>query len=152
MEPVKGQAKKAAIRRFILLYSFSLLIIFSAVYFLFNTPASLFKKSMQQHQTEQAEEGELLKKVDAITTNINKTMETDRNYQVAMNIADKEKYKEMLGEYKNEISTTLTDIENDSANRKSSFPRRNANNYLFLFIIYKTYLGIFLKASFFVKL
>jgi hypothetical protein len=60
-----------------------------------------------------------------------------------MNVADKEKYKEMLGEYKNAISTTLTDIENDSANRKSSFPRRNANNYLFLFRTFLEYRDAF---------
>ena len=143
MEPVKGQAKKTALSKFILLYAISLLIIISVVYFLFNTPASLFKKSMQQYKTEQNEENELLKKVDAITTNINKTMEADRNYQVATNVTEKEKYKEMLGEYKNEISTTLTDIENDSANRKSSFPVRNANNYLFLFRTFMEYRDAF---------
>lgn len=143
MEPVKGQTKKAAIQKFILLYFISLLVITASVYFLFNTPASLLKKNMQQYKTEQNEESDLLKKVDAITTNINKTMEADRNYQVAMNVADKEKYKEMLGEYKNEISTILTDIESDSANRKSSFPKRNANNYLFLFRTFLEYRDAF---------
>jgi len=143
MEPVKGKTKKPAIQKFILLYSLSLVIIISVVYFLFNTPASLFKKSMQQYKSAQIEESQLLKKADAITTYIHKTIEADRNYQVAMNVADKEKFKEMLGEYTNEISAALTDMENDSAGRKSSFSERHANNYLFMFRTFLEYRDAF---------
>jgi hypothetical protein len=133
MESAKGPSKSVAIRKFILLYVFSLLIIIPAIYFSFNTPASLFKKSIQQYKTAAAEEGLLLNKTDAITTYINKIIETDRSYQVAMNVTDKEKFKESLGEYTNEISSALQDLENDSASRQSSVSRRHANNYLFMF-------------------
>jgi hypothetical protein len=143
MKPVKEQSKRAAFQKFILLYSISMIIIISVVYFLFNTPANLFKKSMQQYKSTELEERDLLEKVDAITTYINKTIEADRNYQVALNVADKERYKEKLGEYTNEISTALTDIENDSSNRKSSFPRRNANNFLFMFRTFLEYRDAF---------
>ena len=143
MQPVKGETKTAVIWKFVLLYSLSLVVIFSVVYFLFNTPAAIFKRSMRQYQHAEMEEGQLFKKIDAITTSINNIIEADRNYQVAINVADKEKYKEVLGEYTNEISTALTEIENDSTSRKSSFSRRNANNYLFLFRTFLEYRDAF---------
>src|SRR5205809_1260732 len=143
MGRINGQAKKTVTRKFVSLYSVSLAIIFSVVYFLFNTPASIFKKSMQRYKSAEIEESQLLKKADAITTYVNNTIEADRNYQIAMNVADKEKYKEMLGEYTNEISSLLTDIENDSASRKSSFATRNANNYLFMFRTFLEYRDAF---------
>jgi preprotein translocase subunit YajC len=143
MQPVKGETRTSVIRKFVLLYSLSLVAIFLVVYFLFNTPAAIFKKSMQQYQHSEMEEGQLLKQIDGITTSVNNTIEADRNYKVAINVADKEKYKEVLGEYTNEISTALTEIENDSTSRKSSFSRRNANNYLFLFRTFLEYRDAF---------
>ncbi len=133
MDYATDAAKKAAWRKFILLYGISLLIIIPAVYFLFNTPASIFKKSIQQYKTAAVEEADLLSKTDAITTNIYKIIEADNGYKAAINVPEKEKFKEELGQYTNEVTNALQDLENDSASRKSSTSKRNANNYLFMF-------------------
>jgi hypothetical protein len=133
MEPLQGQAKTTVLRKFILLYGLSLAVIFGVVYFAFNTPASLFKKSIQQYKTAQLEQGALLDQTDAITTYMNKIIETDHSYQLAVSVPDKEKLKETLGSFTNEISTALQDFENDSASRRTDFSKRHANHYMFMF-------------------
>src|SRR4030095_2368680 len=133
MKFAKSKPGRGALIKFVLLYGLSLCVIVPVVYFLFNTPATLFKKSIQQYKNSEIEQNRLLKKTDLITTFINKIIETDRSYQLATNVPDKEKLKETLGEYTNEVMTPPKEIKNDSTSRRSSYSRRDANNYLFLF-------------------
>jgi hypothetical protein len=133
MEFTKGQVKKIALRNFFILYIFSIALITLVIYFLFNTPASLFKKSIEKYKNAETEEGNLLRKTDAITRNINKIIQADNDYKVSTNVADREKFKETFGEYTNEFTNAIQDLENDSAGRTTSFSKRNAINYLFMF-------------------
>lgn len=130
---IQGQAKATAFRKFVLLFGLSLAAIIATVYFAFNTPASLFKKSIQQYKSAQIEQKELLDQTDAITTYMNKIIEADHSYQLAATVPDKEKWKEILGSYTNEISTALQDFESDSTKRMNEFSKRHAIHYLFMF-------------------
>jgi hypothetical protein len=133
MENEKKQSKKVALTNFFVLYIASVALITTVIYFLFNTPASLFKKSIEQYKNTEAEENRLLNKTDAIIRNINKIIQADNDYKISTNVADREKFKETLGEYTNDFTAAIQDLENDSAGRVSAHSRRAANNYLFMF-------------------
>jgi hypothetical protein len=133
MEPVNQSARSSAINKFIGVYGFSLLVVLIGAFFLFNTPASLFKNQIQFYKSSADEQTQLLSKVDGMTSNLKNISLADQNYLSSTNEIQKGNLQTSLQDYQRTISDNLSDIKNDSLKFSSSLVRKDSYNYILAF-------------------
>src|SRR5580700_417964 len=115
MDPLNKNERKTASGRFFGLYAFSLAVVIIAAYFLFNTPASLYKNKVQLYKTTEDEQSRLLDKIDGMTLSLNNLVQVDKNYLNSSNEIEKGNLQTKISEYQKNINNALVDVQNDSA-------------------------------------
>src|SRR5438046_3203054 len=70
-------SKKPAVYKFILLFGLSLLAVLLCAYFLFNTPANLYKSKVVTYKNMEDEQGKLLTTIGTITNILRKIIPID---------------------------------------------------------------------------
>jgi len=133
MEPVNQSVRSSAITKFIGLYGFSLLVVLIGAYFLFNTPASLFKNQIQSYKSSEEEQSQLLTKVDGMNSNLKNISLADQTYLSSTNEIQKGNLQTNLQDYQKTISDALSDIKNDTLKLASVLARRDSYNYILAF-------------------
>jgi hypothetical protein len=129
MEPINQPARSSAIGRFVGLYSISLLFVVIVAYFLFNTPASLFKNQIAGYKNTQGEQSQLLERVGGMTANLKNIAQADLSYQSSNNDIEKGSLITNMEEYKQGILDGVQEIRNDSAKMTSNLAKLDAFNY-----------------------
>ncbi len=133
MDPLNKNERKTAVSRFFWLYALSLAVVILAAYFLFNTPASIFKNKVQLYKTTEDEQGKLLDKIDGMTANLNNLVQVDKNYWNSANEIEKGNLQTKISEYQKNINNALVDVQNDSASFVSFISKKNSYNYITVF-------------------
>lgn len=133
MDPLNKNERKTATGRFFGLYALSLAVVILAAYFLFNTPASIYKNKMQLYKITEDEQGKLLDKIDGMTANLNNLVQVDKNYLNSSNEIEKGNLQTKISEYQKNINNGLVDVQNDSAGFVSYISKKNSYNYITVF-------------------
>jgi len=133
MEPVNQPARKSAINKFFGFYGLSLLIVILATYFLFNTPAGIFKNKIQVFKTTEDEQAQLLYKIESMTANLKNIIHTDEKYLSSNNEYEKGGLLGNLQEYQKNISDALVNLKNDSSSFSSLVSKKDTYNYISAF-------------------
>lgn len=133
MTPVNQPARNSAINKFIGFYSLSLLIVIVATYFLFNTPAGIFKNKIQVYKATEDEQGQLLKKIESMTANLKNIIHVDEKYLSSTNEYEKGGLLGNLQEYQKNINDALVNLKNDSASFSSPVSKKDSYNYISAF-------------------
>ena len=139
MEPVNKAERRTAINKFIGFYSFSLLAVILAVYFLFNTPAGIFKNKIQVYKNTEEEQLQLLAKIDGMNANLKNIIRADEQYLSSTNEYEKGGLLSNLQEYQKNINDALVNLKNDSALFASSISKKESYNYISAFNSVVTY-------------
>jgi hypothetical protein len=130
MEPLNKHDRSKAINRFFGFYAISLLAVILTSYFLFNTPAGIYKNKLRNYKVSEDEQEKLLAKVDGMTNNLINLVQTDKNYLSSTNEIDKGNLETRINQFLKNISNELVDVQNDSMSYISSIARRNSYNYI----------------------
>jgi hypothetical protein len=133
MEPFNQPARSSAINQFLGLYVLSIVAVIIGAYFLFNTPAGLFKNQIQSYKNSELEQDLLLNKVTEMTSNLKNIALADQNYLSSTNDIQKGNLQTNLQEYQKTVSDALSDIKNDSAKLSSWLARKDSYNYIVAF-------------------
>jgi len=133
MDPVNQQVRKSALNRFWGVYALSLFIVLISAYFLFNTPASIFKNRILLFQSTEAEEARLLHTIEAMTANLGNIIRTDEKYLSSTNDYEKGTLLGNLQEYQKNISDALVNLKNDSSLFTSPVSKKDSYNYITVF-------------------
>jgi hypothetical protein len=133
MEPFNKAERRAAINKFIGFYAFSLLAVILAVYFLFNTPAGIFKNKIQVYKSTEAEELQLLTKIEGMNANLKNIIHADEQYLSSNNEYEKGALLGNLQEYQKNINDALVNLKNDSVLFASAVSKRESYNYISAF-------------------
>src|SRR5450432_123397 len=139
MEPVNRAERRTAINKFIGFYSFSLLAVILAVYFLFNTPAGIFKNKIQAYKSTEEEQLQLLAKIEGMNANLKNIIRADEQYLSSTNEYEKGGLLSNLQEYQKNINDALVNLKNDSALFASSISKKESHNYISAFNSVVTY-------------
>ncbi|HEX4849775.1 MAG TPA: hypothetical protein VFV08_03165 [Puia sp.] len=130
MEPLNKQARRSAINKFIGISIFCIILVILASYFLFNTPASIFKNKILSYKATEEEQSSLLAKIDRLTGNLKNIIMTDEKYLSSTNEYEKGNLLGNLQEYQKNINDGLVNLKNDSALYTSTISRQNSFNYI----------------------
>jgi hypothetical protein len=133
MEPENKAERRTAINKFIGFYSFSLLAVILSVYFLFNTPAGIFKNKIQIYKSTEAEQIQLLTKIDGMNSNLKNIIRADQQYLSSNNEYEKGTLLGNLQEYQKNINDALINLKNDSALFASPISKTASFNYISAF-------------------
>src|ERR1700732_4013923 len=133
MEPLNKAERRTAVNRFIGFYAFSLLAVIFAVYFLFNTPAGIFKNKIREYKSTEAEELQLLVKIEGMNANLKNIIHADEQYLSSNNEYEKGALLGNLQEYQKNINDALVNLKNDSALFASTVSKRESYNYISAF-------------------
>jgi hypothetical protein len=130
MEPLNKAERRTAVNRFIGFYAFSLLAVIFAVYFLFNTPAGIFKNKIREYKSTEAEELQLLTKIEGMNANLKNIIHADEQYLSSNNEYEKGELLGNLQEYQKNINDALVNLKNDSVLFASTVSKRESYNYI----------------------
>ncbi|HMF70876.1 MAG TPA: hypothetical protein VK616_05355 [Flavitalea sp.] len=133
MKPVNQSARSSAINKFFGFYAISLLAVILAAYFLFNTPAGIFKNEIQKYKSTEAEQSNLLNKIDRMTGNLKNIIHTDEKYLSSNNEFEKGSLLSNLQEYQKNINDALVNLKNDSSSFLSLVSKKDSYNYINVF-------------------
>ncbi len=133
MEPINQPARKSALNKFFGLFGLSLLAVVVVSYFLFNTPASIFKSEVKMYKGTEEEQEQLLNKIDGMVANVKNITVADQNYLSSSNEIEKGSLQSNLQEYQRIIIDGLVDIKNDSSKLASLVARKDSYNYITAF-------------------
>ncbi|HTF29880.1 MAG TPA: hypothetical protein VK625_13595, partial [Flavitalea sp.] len=133
MKPVNQSARSSAINKFFGFYAISLLAAILAAYFLFNTPAGIFKNEIQKYKSTEAEQSNLLNKIDRMTGNLKNIIHTDEKYLSSNNEFEKGSLLSNLQEYQKNINDALVNLKNDSSSFLSLVSKKDSYNYINVF-------------------
>ena len=133
MKPVNQSARSSAINKFFGFYAISLLAVILAAYFLFNTPAGIFKNKIQKYKSTEAEQNNLLNKIDRMTGNLKNIIHTDEKYLSSNNEYEKGSLLSNLQEYQKNINDALVNLKNDSSSFLSQVSKKDSYNYINVF-------------------
>ena len=133
MKPVNQSARSSATNKFLGFYAISLLAVILATYFLFNTPAGLFKNKIQKYKITEAEQSNLLSKIDRMTGNLKNIIHTDEKYLSSTNEYEKGSLLSNLQEYQKNINDALVNLKNDSSSFLSQVSKKDSYNYINVF-------------------
>jgi hypothetical protein len=139
MEPLNRAERRTATNKFIGFYAFSLLAVIMAVYFLFNTPAGIFKNKIQAYKSTEAEQLQLLAKIEGMNANLKNIVRADEQYLSSTNEYEKGGLLGNLQEYQKNVNDALIDLKNDSALFVSSVSKKESYNYISAFNAVVTY-------------
>jgi hypothetical protein len=129
MEPQYRAFRRKAIYRFLGLFACSLLLVLIGSYFLFNTPAQIYKEKIQSYKHSEVEQSQLLTRVSGVTSDINQLVDGDKNFLNSANDLEKQNFETKINEYKANIITGVSAIKNDSAVSSSSEVKAYAHHY-----------------------
>ncbi len=130
MEPVNKAERRTAINKFLGFYFFSLLAVILAVYFLFNTPAGIFKNKIRVYKSTEDEQLQLLAKIDGMNANLKNIIRADEQYLSSNNEYEKGGLLGNLQEYQKNINDALVNLKNDSAFFSSPVSKKESYNYI----------------------
>jgi len=133
MRPVNQPERKSAINKFFGFYGLSLLIVIIATYFLFNTPAGIFKNKIQVYKNTEDEQGQLLSKIESMTANLKNIIRADEKYLSSTNEYEKGGLLGNLQEYQKNINDALVNLKNDSSSFSSPVSKKDSYNYISAF-------------------
>lgn len=133
MEPENKAERRTAISRFIGFYALSLLVVIISVYFLFNTPAGIFKNRVRVYQRTETEQLQLLAKIDGMNTNLKNIIRADQQYLSSNNEIEKGTLLGNLQEYQKNINDALVNLKNDSMLFSSEVSKIESYNYISAF-------------------
>jgi hypothetical protein len=133
MEPTNQAVRNSSVNKFLGVYGLSLVAVLVAAYFLFNTPAGIFRSEVQAYKSTQGEEDQLLSRVEGLTANLNNIVKADQTYQSSTNDMEKGTLLSNLQEYQRTIIEGLVDMKSDTAKYISYLTRKNAFNYITIF-------------------
>ncbi len=133
MGPENKTERRTAINKFIGFYSFSLLAVILSVYFLFNTPAGIFKNKILLYKSTETEQLQLLTRIEGMNTNLKNIIRTDEQYLSSNNEYEKGTLLGNLQEYQKNINDDLVNLKNDSALFTSPVSKKESYNYISAF-------------------
>jgi hypothetical protein len=133
MEPLNQTERRTSINTFIGIYSFSLLAVILAVYFLFNTPAAIFKNKIRVYKNTEEEQLQLLAKIERMNMNLKNIIRADEQYLSSTNEFEKGGLLGNLQEYQKNVNDALVDLKNDSALFASPVSKKESYNYISAF-------------------
>src|ERR1700730_4149388 len=133
MEPINQPARKSALTKFFGLFGLSLVAVVIVCYFLFNTPASIFKSEVKMYKGTEEEQEQLLNKIDGMVANVKNITVADQNYLSSTNEIEKGSLQSNLQEYQRNVIDGLVDIKNDSSKLASLVARKDSYNYITAF-------------------
>ena len=122
--------RKKAIRKFSIIYVVSLVVIAIAAWLLFHTPVWVYKSAIRGFANAQEEQNQLQKKVDGITSNLQKISQADQAYLSSTNDIEKGGLQANVQEYQKNISDALVSVKNDSAGFTSQVAKKSSFNYV----------------------
>src|SRR5580700_9074079 len=130
MEPINLQARKSALNKFFAVFGLSLIVVVIASYFLFNTPAGIYKSEVKMYKGTEAEQEQLLNKIEGMIGNVKNITQADQNYLNSNNDIEKGSLQSNLQEYQRHVIDGLVDIKNDSSKLASLVARKDSYNYI----------------------
>jgi hypothetical protein len=139
MEPVNQIERRTAINKFIGFYAFSLLVVILTVYFLFNTPAGIFKDKIMVYKSTEEEQLQLLGKIETMNANLKNIIHADQLYLSSTNEYEKGGLLGNLQEYQKNINDALVNLKNDSSLFTSTISKKESYNYIGAFNAVVTY-------------
>lgn len=139
MKPENQQARTRSVNKFLLIYGLSLLIVILCAWFLFNTPAGLFKAAILNYKVTEDEQTKLVNKVDGITANLKNIAQADQTYLSSTNDIEKGGLQASLQEYQKRINDALVEVKNDSSGFVSVISKKSSYNYITAFNAILTY-------------
>lgn len=122
--------RKNAIRKFALIYGLSLVVVVIAAWLLFHTPVWVYKSAIRGFANAQDEQSQLQKKVESITTNLQKISQADQAYLSSTNDIEKGGLQANVQEYQKNISDALVSVKNDSASFNSQIAKKSSFSYI----------------------
>jgi hypothetical protein len=139
MEPLNQIERRSAINKFIGFYAFSLLAVMLTAYFLFNTPAGIFKDKIQVYKSKEEEQLQLLNKIETMNANLKNIIHADQLYLSSTNEYEKGGLLGNLQEYQKNINDALVNLKNDSSIFTSTISKKESYNYISAFNAVVTY-------------
>lgn len=133
MEPQNHAERRSAMYKFTGFYAFSLAAVMCIAYFLFNTPAGIFKHDIQMYKSSETEELQLLTKIEGMNANLKNIISTDEKYLSSTNEFEKGTLLGNLQEYQKNINDALVNLKNDSALFTSAVSKKQSYNYISAF-------------------
>lgn len=133
MEPLNQTARTSAKNMFFGFYALSLLVVILATYFLFNTPAGIFKNKIKVYRATEEEQARLLSKIESMNGNLKNIIQTDEKYLSSTNEFEKGSLLGNLQEYQKNINDGLVNLKNDSSLFSSTVSRKDSYNYISAF-------------------
>ena len=133
MKPVNEQARNSAINKFFGFYALSILAVVIATYFLFNSPAGIFRNMIKKYKRTEDEQGQLLNKIERMTGNLKHIIHTDEKYLSSTNEYEKGSLLSNLQEYQKNINDGLVNLKNDSSLFSSGLSKKDSYNYISVF-------------------
>ncbi|MDP4131468.1 MAG: hypothetical protein Q8939_15015, partial [Bacteroidota bacterium] len=133
MEPLNRTARSSVKNKFFGFYALSLLAVILATYFLFNTPAGIFKNKIRVYQSTEEEQARLLSKIEIMNANLKNIIQTDEKYLSSTNEFEKGSLLGSLQEYQKNINDGLVNLKNDSSLFSSTVSRKDSYNYISAF-------------------
>ncbi|HEY2648959.1 MAG TPA: hypothetical protein VGI38_07180 [Puia sp.] len=133
MEPQNKAERRSAMSRFIGFYAFSLLVVIISVYYLFNTPAGIFKNRVRVYQHTEEEQLQLLSKIEGMNTNLKNIIRADEQYLSSNNEIERGTLLGNLQEYQKNINDALVNLKNDSMLFSSQVSKIESYNYISAF-------------------
>jgi hypothetical protein len=133
MEPLNQTARSSAKNMFFGFYALSLLAVILATYFLFNTPAGIFKNKIRVYRATEEEQARLLSKIESMNGNLKNIIQTDEKYLSSTNEFEKGSLLGNLQEYQKNINDGLVNLKNDSSLFSSTVSKKDSYNYISAF-------------------
>jgi hypothetical protein len=133
MLPENHPIRSSAIHRFLGIFSLSLLAVILTAYFLFNTPAGIFKNKIRVFQTAEEEQDRLLTKIEKMNDNLSNIIHTDEKYLSSTNEFEKGSLLGNLQEYQKNIADALVNLKNDSTYFLSPVSKKDSYNFISVF-------------------
>jgi hypothetical protein len=133
MEPLNQTARSSAKNIFFGFYALSLLAVILATYFLFNTPAGIFKNKIRVYRATEEEQARLLIKIESMNGNLKNIIQTDEKYLSSTNEFEKGSLLGNLQEYQKNINDGLVNLKNDSSLFSSTVSKKDSYNYISAF-------------------
>src|SRR6186713_506570 len=130
MTPMNQAERTAAIRKFILIYCLSLLLVAALAWLLFHIPVGVYKSAIRGFATQQDEQSQLVKKIDGITGNVQRISQADQAYLSSSNDIEKGTLLANLQEYLKNINDALVSVKNDTAAYSSTISKKASFNYI----------------------
>jgi hypothetical protein len=142
MEPSNQHDRKAALGRFIGVYSVSVLIPVLAVYSFFYTPSHSLAEENNSLRVALTEQEKLLRQINSLEKFVVDIRDADQSYVNESNDVARAKLLEQIGERENAFKALLYEAKKDSATYQSSLNRGISASVSHSFDVFLTYRGI----------